>query len=269
MPNNRFSIIGGAFLIILGAISLANLFIPGTWALLLVGIGIFFVVLSFAWRRADLTTTGVINIVLGAILFYQSRTGDWRSWYYLWPLIFSAVGAGLLLEVRLHPSTIAPRGKFLRTALTFTLLGLLSAVGLWLIRDRLDWPVILWGMGAFFALSAIVSGVGPLVVPGAILGGTGGLLAYQLATRDWGSWVYAWALLPGFVGLGLFFAFLHSRVMRIIGILLFCWSMVVFTIFGVVFGRSGEFARFWPISLVLAGVVVLLQSLVLQKRTAH
>jgi hypothetical protein len=266
MRNNRFSLIAGAILILLGAVSLANLFIPGTWALLLCAVGIFLILLSFIWRKVDFTTSGAINLVLGGILFYQTRSGDWRSWFYLWPLLFTAVGAGLLLEIPFRPQVNWTRGKFLRTALTFALLGLLTCVGLWFLRDQLNWTVILWGMGAFFAISALTSGVAPLLIPGAVLGGIGGLLAYQVASGDWNSWAYAWALLPGFVGLGLFFAFLRRRVMRIIGVLLLGWSLVVFTIFGLVFARHGEFSRLWPLALVLAGIVVLVQSIILPRR---
>jgi hypothetical protein len=263
MQNNRFSLIAGAFLILLGAASLADLFLPGTWALLLAALGIFLIFLSFVWRKIDLTIGGAINLVLGGILFYQTRSADWRSWFYLWPLLFTAVGAGLLLEIPFRPQENWTRGKFLRTALTFTLLGLLASLGLWFMRAQLNWTVIIWGMGAFFAISALSSGVYPLLIPGAVLGGIGGLLAYQVATGDWNSWSYAWALLPGFVGLGLFFAFLRSRVMRIIGLLLFSWSLVVSTIFGLVFARHGAFIRFWPLALVLAGLVVLVQTAIL------
>ncbi len=265
--DNRISMIAGASLIVLGAVSLANLFFPGAWALLLIAAGVFFILLSFLWRKGDFTTTGTVNIAIGAILFYQSLTRDWASWYYLWPLLFTAVGAGLLLEIPLRPHENWTRGKFLRTALTFTILGLLASLILWLFRAQLTWPVIIWGMGAFFAISALASGVSPLLIPGAVLGGIGGLLAYQTASGDWNSWSYVWALLPGFVGLGLFFAFLRSRVMRIIGLSLAGWSAVIFTIFGLVFARQGELIRFWPLALILAGIVVLLQAFVIPHRS--
>lgn len=294
MPNNRFSLLGGAILILLGIIFLANVFLPGAWALVLAGIGVFFLVLSFLWRKADLATSGVVNIVLGGILFYQTRSGDWQSWYFLWPLLFSAVGAGLLLEIPLRRKKRWPRredppgqvilendhpgqgrsrhalpGKFVRTALSFLILGLVAAIGLGLVRAWLEWPVILWGMGVFFILSAITSGVSPLVIPGAILGGIGGLLAYQSSSGDWASWAFAWALLPGFVGLGLFFAFLRSRAMRLIGLLMTAWSLVVATIFGLVFARGGQFASLWPVALVLAGLIILAQSFAKKPRSTR
>ncbi len=260
--ENRGSQIGGVILIVLGAVFLANLFFPGAWALLLVAIGACFLALALIWRKSDFTTTGMVNLALGGILLYQSLTGDWRSWFYLWPLLFSAVGAGMLLVIPLRPLAAWTRGRYQRVSLALTGLGLLFSVLLWAARAQLSWPVILWGMGALFALAAIASGVSPLLIPGTILGGIGGLFAYQTATGDWNSWAYAWALIPGFVGLGLFLAFLRRRVVRIVGLSLLGWSMVVFTIFGLVFAREGQFAKFWPLALVLAGLIILAQGLI-------
>jgi hypothetical protein len=38
------------------------------------------------------------------------------------------------------------------------------------------------------------------------------------------------------------------------------WSMVAFTIFGLAFAREGEFAHYWPLALVITGLVILLQT---------
>jgi hypothetical protein len=38
--------------------------------------------------------------------------------------------------------------------------------------------------------------------PGSILAGIGGIFYYQNLTNDWESWAYIWALIPGFVGIG-------------------------------------------------------------------
>lgn len=266
MSQNRASAIGGTLLILLGLVFLANLFFPGAWAVLLIGAGIFVLALSFIWRKGDFTTTGTVNLALGGILLYQSITQNWASWFYLWPVVFAAVGAGMLLLIPLRPFETWTRGRYLRVSLAFTVLGLLAAAGLWLVRDQLSWPVLVWGMGVLFALVGVVSGVSPLLIPATILGGIGGLLAYQNASGDWASWAYVWALIPGFVGLSLFLAFLRSRVMRIVGLSMLGWSMVVFTIFGLVFAREGELSKYWPLALVVAGLVILVQTSVRPSR---
>jgi hypothetical protein len=266
MRSNRPSLISGLSLIALGLVFLANFLIPGAWPIFLVGLGACFLAAAFLWRQSGLTITGTTNLALGGILLYQSLTQDWSSWFFLWPLLFSAVGAGMLLVLPLEASRQWARGRYLRVSAAFLVVGLLAAAGLWIFRARLEWPVVIWGMGGLFLLVALVSQVTPLLIPAAILGGIGGLLAWQNASGDWASWAYAWALLPGFVGLGLFLAFLHSRVMRAVGLSMLGWSLVVFALFAIFFARGGSLARFWPVGLILAGLVVLLQTLVLPRR---
>lgn len=77
-----------------------------------------------------------------------------------------------------------------------------------------DWSFYIIGAGLVFILAAIATGVGGLAVPGTIISGIGGILYYQSATGDWVSWAYAWVLIPGFVGLGIFIGSLLSADMR-------------------------------------------------------
>jgi hypothetical protein len=268
MNANRPSFLTGLGLMLLGILFLLNQFIPGTWPVFLVGLGFFFLVFSFAMRSSGLAISGPINLALGAILLYQTMTNDWASWYYLWPLIFASVGAGMLLMPLTDRRRPWPSSRYLRVSWAWLVLGLVAAGALWFWRGQLAWPSIPVGMGALFMLVALASGVGPFAIPGSILGGIGLLLAWQFATGSWESWAYTWALIPGFVGLGLFLAFLRSRTMRIIGLSMLGWSLVVFTIFGVIFAGEGQFARFWPIALILAGLVVLVQT-TLNRRPAR
>jgi len=269
MKQIRASSVAGIILILVGLVSIINLYIPGSWAALLIGVGIFFLIVSFLRRNGDLAISGTVNLTLGGILLYQSLSGDWASWYYLWPLIFTAVGAGMLLMSFFRPGEDWTHGTYLRVSLAFTLAGLAAAAGLWLVRDQLNWTVILWGMGALFAVIGLVSGLSPLLIPGAILGGIGALFAYQVASGDWASWSYAWALLPGFVGLGLLLAFIRQRVMRIIGASMVGWSLLFFTIFGLVFAREGQLVKFWPVALVVAGLVIMGQGLITRRSNAN
>jgi hypothetical protein len=260
MNANRGSLISGLALILLGVLFLLNHFIPSTWPVFLLGLGFFFLVISFSMRNSGLVISGPVNLTLGAVLLYQTTTNDWESWYYLWPLIFASVGAGMLLMPLADRSRPWPSPRYLRVSWAWLVLGLAAAGALWFWRGQLEWPVVPAGIGALFLLVALVSGVGPFAIPGSILGGIGLLLAWQNATGTWETWAYTWALIPGLVGLGLFLAFLRSRTMRIIGLTMLGWSLVVFTIFGVVFAGEGQFASFWPVALILAGIVVLAQT---------
>src|SRR5450759_3341618 len=64
------------------------------------------------------------------------------------------------------------------------------------------WPLIIVGVGGMFMLSVLLGRVPGLAVPACIIGGIGLLTYWQNLTGNWGSWAYAWALIPGFVGVG-------------------------------------------------------------------
>jgi len=69
--------------------------------------------------------------------------------------------------------------------------------------EIISWPWFIIGIGLFlFALGAAIGEPG-LAVPATIVGGIGGILAYQWFTGNFESWSYLWALIPGFVGLGI------------------------------------------------------------------
>jgi hypothetical protein len=261
MSTNRPSFIAGLSLIVLGVIFLISYFLPSAWPVFLVGIGLIFLVVAARWRVSWPVISGLVNLTLGAILLYQTTTNNWRSWYFLWPLIFAAVGGGLLITDMLDHLTRGPgRGRYLRMSWSWLMLGLLASVVLWIFHSLISWPSILWGMGALFLLVSLFSSIGPLAIPGTVLGGLGLLLAWQNLTRAWDSWAFAWPLIPAFVGLGLLLAFIRSRVMRTIGLSMLSWSLVVFAIFGIFFAGHGALIFLWPAILILAGLMVLFQT---------
>lgn len=266
MIKNRASLIAGVSLIILGIIFLVSTLVPATWPVILIGIGVFFLIAMLMWRLEGLAPAGTVNLALGCILLYQSITQDWRSWYYLWPLVFASAGVGLLITRLLRSDIPALRSVgYTRMVYTWLGLGLLEAAVLWVFQAQLQWPSIIWGVGAFFLLAALTSGVSPLAIPGSILGVLGLLLAWQNATQAWDSWAYAWALIPASVALGLFLAFLRSRVMRVVSLSMLAWSLVLFVVFGIFFAGDGALLRFWPAILILAGLMMLVQSLLVRR----
>lgn len=123
-----------------------------------------------------------------------------------------------------------------------------------------QWPLIVVAVGALLLLSAFL-GTPPLAIPGSIVTGIGGVLYVQNLTGAWASWAYVWALIPGFVGIGLLIAGTlgHERGTSLReGGRLILISGVMFLIFGAFFNGLGGIGRYWPVLLIGLGLWQLL-----------
>jgi hypothetical protein len=131
--------------------------------------------------------------------------------------------------------------------------------------EEFTWPWYIIGVGVIFLIVALATGIGGFAIPGTIIGGIGGLLYYQNATGDWVSWAYLWTLIPGMVGLGIWFAsFLDpgSRGERRTGATMFVISVVVAGLLWAAFHTNVVPASFvWPGILILLGLYLLLSAL--------
>lgn len=135
------------------------------------------------------------------------------------------------------------------------------------VAERLNWadqwPLIIVGIGGLFLVSALF-GTPELAVPGSFLAGLGGLLYYQSITDNWGSWAYAWTLLPGFAGVGLILQGLLRGRLRagvVEGGRLLMFSLVMFAIFGSFLGGWHFGGFLWPLALILVGLWLLFKNL--------
>jgi hypothetical protein len=128
--------------------------------------------------------------------------------------------------------------------------------------ELISWPWILIGIGLFlFALGAAVGEPG-MAVPATIVGGIGGILAYQWYTGNWESWSFLWALIPGFVGLGIILMSLMGGEASVKdGATLMFISLIMLAIFGSFFGAIGIAGKYWPALLILLGVVLLIRTI--------
>ena len=129
------------------------------------------------------------------------------------------------------------------------------------LNIELQWPLVIVAVGVLFLVGAVL-GTASLAVPGMIVGGIGALLYYQNISGNWDSWSYAWALIPGFVGLGLILMGLLDSEQRSSirgGITLIIISLILFAIFGGFWGGIGLLQQFWPLLLILAGIMILLR----------
>lgn len=127
------------------------------------------------------------------------------------------------------------------------------------------WPLVIIALGVLLVVMALVTWVPGLLVPACILGGIGGLLYWQNATGNWASWAYAWALIPGFVGVGVFFSsLLEGKPGEAVagGGWLVLISLILFSIFGSFLGGPSLLGVYWPVLLILLGVIVLVQSFI-------
>jgi hypothetical protein len=126
-----------------------------------------------------------------------------------------------------------------------------------------DWPVLIIGLGVVFLIWAILSGTGGLAVPGSILAGIGGILYYQNLTSDWASWAYIWALIPGFVGVGIVISGIIDHNFKEAfsgGLILMLISAILFFAFGPADGLKSEITKYWPVLLIALGLVALFRA---------
>ena len=140
----------------------------------------------------------------------------------------------------------------------FLLLQLFPGLGDFFDIGQL-WPLLIMLVGLFFLVGA-VWGTPPLAIPGSIVGGIGLILLYQNLTGHWDSWAYVWALIPGFVGIGLIIAGVLGRLPEQVaaGRRLLVISLVLFVVFALFFtGFGGQFGQFWPLALIGLGLWLL------------
>ena len=122
-----------------------------------------------------------------------------------------------------------------------------------------SWPLMIIGAGVFLGLLALVLWVPGLWIPACIVGGIGGLLYWQNLNDRWETWAFTWTLIPGFVGVGMLISgFLSKNRRQIVGA---GWniftSLILFAIFGSFLGGISILGTYWPILLILLGLVFL------------
>ena len=132
------------------------------------------------------------------------------------------------------------------------------------LRFSFSWPWIIIGIGVFLLVLGGLTGAAGMAVPACIVGGLGGLFYWQYTTGNWESWSYAWALIPGFVGVGIVLSGLlegkFGQALRDGGNLILI-SLVLFVVFGSLFGGVNILGDYWPVLLILLGLWLLIRPL--------
>ena len=137
-----------------------------------------------------------------------------------------------------------------------------------LLNQVNSWPMIIEAGALGLLLLGLVIGVPDMAVPATIVGGIGGILWWQNLTGNWASWAYAWALIPGFVGVGMLLAkVLGGKDRYNVGSALsaIVSSLVMFVIFGAFFGGFTWMGPYWPLLLIAAGLLVGIRSFFYRK----
>ncbi len=127
-----------------------------------------------------------------------------------------------------------------------------------------NWPLFIIAGGLLMLLLGALSGAPGMAVPASIVTGIGGILFWQNATGNWASWSYIWALIPGFVGIGVILnGMLTGQTRQAIqdGGRTILVSLVLFAIFGAFFGRELFAGWVWPSLLIIAGVLIMVSNL--------
>ncbi len=128
-----------------------------------------------------------------------------------------------------------------------------------LINITFSWPVIIMLVGAGLLILGLLTGAAEMAVPAFIVAGIGGILYYQNMSGNWGSWSYLWTLIPGFSGLGILAAWIFgARKKNTVrdGLDAIGTSLVLFVIFGAIFGAFKQLGPYWPLLLIAAGLVI-------------
>lgn len=103
--RNVGSLVGGALLILFGALALTSQILGGFdfwntfWPLIIVGFGLMFFVGMVAGGKATapLAIPGSIFAGIGLMMMIQNLTNHWESWSYGWTVILMSVGLGIFI----------------------------------------------------------------------------------------------------------------------------------------------------------------------------
>ncbi len=160
----------------------------------------------------------------------------------------------------------ASRRSALGFGIVLILVGLAFLSGqifpqLWAWVGPMSWPFIVIGVGVALLVIGLMTRQPDMAVPACIVGGIGGLLLWQNTTGNWGSWAYAWALIPGFAGVGTMLAGLLKGKTRELrdGAISVLVSLVLFAIFASFLGGPAFLGRYWPILLIILGLIGIAQ----------
>jgi hypothetical protein len=136
-------------------------------------------------------------------------------------------------------------------------------------KEAWAWPLTFIVLGALLFLLGLIIWEPGLCIPAVILAGLGGIFYYQNQSGDWNSWAYMWALIPGFVGIGIILAALLERNWRSMkaGFDLVFISAILYLVFASIFGGFKLLGPYGPaVLLILLGVYILIRGAISSRK---
>jgi hypothetical protein len=140
------------------------------------------------------------------------------------------------------------------------------------LRDAFEidfaWPLIVVFVGLGLLVMGLLLNAPGMSVPACIVAGIGGLLYWQNATGNWASWSYTWTLIPGFVGIGIILnGIFEGKFKRPFweGSQLILISLFLFLIFASFLGGFNWLGGYWPILLIVWGLLLMVRPLLKPK----
>lgn len=127
-----------------------------------------------------------------------------------------------------------------------------------------SWPVIIATFGLFLILYGFISRKPDSISGGCFFIGLGGIFTWQVYSQDWASWAYMWTLFPAFAGAGtILSSFIQAEPQRALlnGMREILISAVMFFLFSTLLGGKNWIGPFWPVLIILAGLIMLTKPL--------
>jgi hypothetical protein len=137
-----------------------------------------------------------------------------------------------------------------------------------IINIEYQWPLIVIGVGVLLFIIGLIARNPGMSVPACIVGGIGGILYWSNSTGNWDDWSYTWALIPGFVGIGIILSTLlggEDKKGYREGLKLILISAILFIVFLVLFSGKGNLIQYWPVLIILAGIWIIVQTIFRRK----
>jgi len=167
--GRRATMAFGIVLILIGSFFLVLRLVPGLrdwfdiyflWPLAIVGFAILLLLIGLLSGIPAMVVPACIFGAIGGIFYWQSVTGNWESWAYVWALIPGSVGFGVFLLGLASPKERRNIGGgiwlMFISAVMFLVFG--SAFGAFSGGWRLltnYWPVLLIGLGVLSLFEAL------------------------------------------------------------------------------------------------------------------
>lgn len=139
---------------------------------------------------------------------------------------------------------------------------------------QMGWPLIFFLIAALLLAPVVLlpgqrEWTAALFIPAAVQLALGVIFLYNTISGDWNAWAYAWLLILSGVGIGLILAGRFGkwdRAVAITGMWILVVSLMLFGLFGALFGRPAlKMAA--PAILIAGGVLLLVQSMRRAKST--